>query len=89
MLGKQYSALLYQRGVPEITDPYCVCGEGRQTVMHVLTRCRRLNDLRRQELSGIPGRSNLRAILNEPKVATKAINFVEQTQILGQFQIIE
>jgi hypothetical protein len=45
---------LYQRRVPEITDPHCVCGEGRQTVMHVLMRCRRFQDLRRQELSGIP-----------------------------------
>ena len=80
---------LYQRGVPEITDPQCEYGEGRQTVMHVLTRCRRFNDLRRQELSGIPGRSNLRAILNERKAATKAINFMEQTQILGQFRITE
>ena len=80
---------LYQRGVPEITDPQCVCGEGRQTVMHVLMRCRRFKDLRRQELSGIPGRSDLRAILNERKAATKAINFMEQTQILGQFRIME
>lgn len=80
---------LYQRGVPEVTDPQCICGEGRQTVMHALTRCRRFNDLRRQELSGIPGRGNLRAILNERKAATKAINFMEQTQILGQFRIME
>jgi ribonuclease HI len=80
---------LYQRGVPEITNPQCACGEGRQTVMHVLMRCRTFNDLRRQELSGIPGRRDLRAILNERKAATKAINFMEQTQILGQFRIME
>jgi hypothetical protein len=63
---------LYQRGVPEIIDPHCVCGEGRQTVMHVLMRCRRFQDLRRQELSGIPGQNDLRVILNERKAATKA-----------------
>jgi len=80
---------LYQRGVPEITDPQCDCGEGRQTVMHVLMRCRSFKNLRRQELSGIPGRNNLRAILNEREAATKAVNFMEQTQILGQFRIIE
>ena len=73
--------LLYQREVPEITGPHCVCGEGRQKVMHVLMRCRRFNDLRRQELSRIPRRSNLRAILNERKTGTKAIGFMEQTQI--------
>ena len=80
---------LYQRGVPEITDLHCVCGEGRQTVMHVLMRCRRFQDLRRKELSGILGQSDLRAILNERKAATKAIYFIEQTQILRQFRIIE
>jgi hypothetical protein len=76
---------LYQRGVLGITDPQCICGEGRQTVMHVLLRCRRFKDLRRQELSGIPGQGDLRAILNERKAAMKAINFIEQTQILRQF----
>jgi len=68
---------LYQRGVPEIMDPHYVCGEGRQTVMHVLMRYRRFQDLRRQELSGIPGQNDLRAILNERKAVTKAINFME------------
>jgi len=80
---------LFHRRVPEINDPRCPCGEGRQTVMHVLLRCRRFKELRRQELSGIPGRTNLRAILNERKAATKAISFMEQTQILGQFGITE
>ena len=76
---------LHQKGVPEITNPQCACGEGRQMVIHVLMRCRRFNDLRRRELSGIPGRRDLRAILNERKTATKAINFMEQTQIFGHF----
>jgi ribonuclease HI len=80
---------LYQRGVPDVTHPRYACGEGRETVMHVLMRCRRFKDLRRQELSGTPGRSDLRAILNEHKAATKAINFMEQTQILRQFRIME
>jgi hypothetical protein len=80
---------LYRKGVPEITDPHCPCGEGRETVMHVLLRCRRFKDLRRQELSGIPGRSDLRPILNGRKATTRAINFIDQTQILGQFRIGE
>ncbi len=80
---------LYHRKVPEISDPRCPCGEGRQTVMHVLLRCRRFKDLRRQALPRIPGRTDLRAILSERKAATKAISFMEQTQILGQFRIVE
>ncbi|KAI9764679.1 MAG: hypothetical protein M1839_005791 [Geoglossum umbratile] len=73
----------------EITDPLYDYREERQTAMHLLMKCGRFKDLRRQELSGIPGRSDLRAILNGRKAVTKAINFMEQTQILGQFRIIE
>lgn len=36
---------LYQRAVPDITDPRCVYGEGRQTVMHVLIRYSKFKDL--------------------------------------------
>lgn len=79
---------LWQRKVPEYNDPTCGCREGKQTVAHVLTRCRQLQDIRRRELSGI-GRLDLRAILNEHKLATKAIRFMEQTQILGQFRTVE
>ncbi|KAF6818419.1 zinc knuckle [Colletotrichum musicola] len=40
-----------------------------------------------QELGAIPGRHNLRALLNERKAAARAIRFMEQTEILGQFRI--
>jgi hypothetical protein len=32
---------LHQRGVPNITHPRYACGEGRETVMYLLMRCRR------------------------------------------------
>ncbi|PQE23331.1 zinc knuckle protein [Rutstroemia sp. NJR-2017a BBW] len=76
---------LWRRKVPEFDDPGCDCGEGRQTVSHVLLRCRKYRDLRRREF-GIQGRMDLRAILNESKSATKAIRFMEQTHLLGQFR---
>jgi YD repeat-containing protein len=76
---------LLRRKVPEFDDPGCDCGEGRQTVSHVLLRCRNYRDLRRR-VFGIQGRMDLRAILNEPKSATKAIRFMEQTHLLGQFR---
>ena len=102
-LSKRHSALLVQlrtekigfkdflfnRRVPNVTDPMCDCGEGRQTVTHILLRCRKLRDLRKQEHGRFPGRHNLRAILNKRKLATKAIRFVEQTRILGQFRVTE
>jgi ribonuclease HI len=77
---------LFNRRVPDATDNKCSCREGRQTVLHILLRCRRFRQLRRQELGTIPGRHNLRTLLNERKAAAKAIRFMEQTEILGQFR---
>ena len=80
---------LFNRKVPDIPDPKCECGEGRQTVAHVLLRCRRHKDLRRREFGHHPGRHDLRALLGTHKLATKAIQFMEHTRILGQFRIAE
>ena len=77
---------LFKRRVPEIKDPRCDCGEGRQTVAHILLQCRRHTALRNRELGQFPGRQNLRVLLSERKVAAKVVKFMEQTQILGQFR---
>ena len=80
---------LFRRRVPDILDPMCECQEGRQTVRHVLLICRRLKDIRRQELGHLPDSNDLRAILSKRKVATKAIKFMERVQILGQSRVAE
>ncbi|KAF5669922.1 reverse transcriptase [Fusarium denticulatum] len=77
---------LFGRRVPGITSNRCPCGSDRQTVAHVLLRCRRHHQLRDQELGRLQGRNNLRKLLNERDAAAKAIKFIELTQILGQFQ---
>ncbi|KAI8405763.1 hypothetical protein FOFC_13224 [Fusarium oxysporum] len=77
---------LYNRKVPGISSNRCPCGSDRQTVAHVLLRCRQHRQLRDQELGRLRGRNNLRKLLNERKAAAKAIKFIELTQILGQFQ---
>jgi hypothetical protein len=69
---------LFRRKVPDILDPMCDCQEGRQTVRHVLLIHRKLEDIRRQELSHLPEGNDLRAILSKRKVATKAIKFIER-----------
>ncbi|EGY20904.1 uncharacterized protein VDAG_02428 [Verticillium dahliae VdLs.17] len=56
---------LFSRRVPDIMGDICPCREGRQTVSHVLLRCRRFRHLRRRELGSIPGRNDLRALLNK------------------------
>ena len=75
---------LFSRNVPGIHDWNCVCREGRQTVQHLLLACRTFRDLRKEVFGRLPGRTDLRAILSKHKLATKAITFMEQTQILGQ-----
>ncbi|KAK0368799.1 reverse transcriptase [Colletotrichum limetticola] len=82
-----FQDFLFNRRVPGITNANCPCREGRQTVTHILLRCRRFRHLRRQEFGTLPGRHNLRVILNKRKAAAKAIRFIEQTEILGQHGI--
>jgi hypothetical protein len=60
--------------VPEIKDPECECGGGNQ---YILLCCRKHRNARIQELGQYPGRTNLRKVLNERKVATKAIKFID------------
>jgi ribonuclease HI len=80
-----FNDFLFGRRVPGITSNRCPCGSDRQTVAHVLLRCRRHRQLRDQELGRLRGRNNLRKLLNERNAAAKAIKFIELTQILGQF----
>ncbi|KAH7563672.1 hypothetical protein BM1_00719 [Bipolaris maydis] len=78
---------LFSRHVPTITNPRCSCGERRQTVAHVLLRCSKYKDLRNRIFANLSGRNSLRTILSTPQLATKAIEYMEQTQILGQVGI--
>jgi hypothetical protein len=80
---------LFNRRVPEVISPRCECGERRQTAAHILLRCRIYKDLRDQVFGNLSGRHNLRAVLNKPQLATKAIEFIEQTRILGQMGITD
>ncbi|KAF5232691.1 hypothetical protein FANTH_12862 [Fusarium anthophilum] len=77
---------LFGRRVPKVTSNRCPCGSDRQTVAHVLLRCRWHHQFRDQELGRLQGRNNLRKLVNERNAPTKAIKFIELTQILGQFQ---
>jgi ribonuclease HI len=82
-----FKDFLFNRRVPGVTSPRCECGERRQTVAHILLSCRTYRDLRNQVFGNLSGRNNLRTILSMPQLATKAIQFIEQTQILGQVGI--
>jgi ribonuclease HI len=78
---------LFQRKVPDVPSPRCECGERRQTVVHILLRCSMFKDLRNRIFGTLTGRNDLRTILSKAQLATKAIRYMEQTQILGQVGI--
>ena len=78
---------LFRRRVLGVTDPICDCGEGQQTVAHVLLQCRKHKALRKQELGHFPGRLNLQQLLSERSIAGKVVKFIEQTKILRPLRI--
>jgi ribonuclease HI len=78
---------LFNRHVPDITSPGCSCGERRQTVAHVLLRYSKYKDLQKRIFANLSRRHSLRTILSTPQLATKAIEYMEQTQILRQVGI--
>ena len=78
---------LINQHVPDITSPGCSCGERRQTVAHVILCCSKYKDLRKRIFANLSGRHSLRTILSTPQLATKAIEYMERTQILGQVGI--
>jgi hypothetical protein len=72
---------------PDVTSPCCDCGARRQTVAHILLYCNKRRNLRNRIFANLSGRHSLRTILSTPQLATKAIEYMEQTQILGQVGI--
>ena len=79
-----FNDFLFAKRVPDVTSPRCDCGARRQTVAHILLHCSKRRNLRNRIFANLSGRDNIRTILSTPQLATKAIQFVEQTQILGQ-----
>lgn len=76
---------LWRQKVPETISAQCQCNEGRQTVDHVIMRCRKQHRLRRTFFSDTRN-MNLKAILNDPTLAAKATRFMARTHLLGQFR---
>jgi hypothetical protein len=78
------NAYLHSRKVPGIDSPNCTCGFRLQTIEHVLLDCRKHRDLRRHYFGR--GRKTVDEILSTPKLTLKAAQFIEATQLLGQFR---
>lgn len=63
----------------------CLCGEGPQTVEHVLLCCPEFNDLRGEMWEG-KRETNLTRLLGDPAIAKRAANFLLATGKLYQFK---
>ena len=61
--------------------------EKESTVTHILLRCDMYKDLENKIFGPLTGRNDFRTILSKAELATKAIRYMEQTQILGQVGI--
>jgi hypothetical protein len=80
----RFNDFLFARRVPDVTSPRCNCGARRQTVAHILLHCSKCRNLQNRIFATLSRQDNLQTILSTPQLATKAIQYVEQTQILGQ-----
>ena len=82
---------LYNRKVPGIDGPECGCGGGHQTVKHILFNCRKYSGRRREywdqeRRKAAWGVLQLRTILTAPGSLKKAVTFMKDTGLLGQFR---
>ena len=73
-------------------SPLCTCGEGRQTVRHVLLDCNNHRELRREVWeapgsgwNGLSSPTNIKAIWENPQLAKTAAIYMLRTGLLGQF----
>jgi len=82
---------LFRRRVPNIETERCQCRQAPQTVKHILFTCRKYVDLRRnlwkeEKKRKTWGELSLKAILTNPHSLKKAVTFMKETGLIGQFR---
>ena len=75
----------YLYRINKVNTRECLCGWGRQTISHTLFECPTHHSIRSQTIWKDHRVSDLGQILNTPKLAKAAAQFVTWTRILGQF----
>jgi hypothetical protein len=71
-----------------LRDPSrCTCDQGTMNTQHILFSCPHFTELRHRIL-GLDrgGRDPWKEWLSKPTLAVKAVNFLMQTKLLGQFR---
>lgn len=80
------AAFLHERRVPDYPTPFCPCGEGRQTVKHVIITCRTYEQ-QRLTLLRATGTDNLKDMLNNPHTLRIVAKWVMNLGVLHQFSL--
>ena len=81
---------LYERNIPDIDDTECACGEGEETVRHVLTECSQFRELRRTMWADEVRKArynwiDLRTILTTPAYLKKAAGLAYLQALFGAY----
>lgn len=82
---------LFGRGVLGFDSPVCSCRQGKQTVEHVLFHCMRHQRQRRglwlaEKREAKWGEVTLRQVLTDPRSLLKAVQFIKESGLIGQFR---
>lgn len=82
---------LFGRGVLGFDSPVCSCRQGKQTVEHVLFHCMRHQRQRRglwlaEKREAKWGEVTLRQVLTDPRSLLKAVHFIKESGLIGQFR---
>ncbi|KAJ5809047.1 uncharacterized protein N7503_001265 [Penicillium pulvis] len=80
--------------IGEVESDLCSCEEGSQTPRHVLLRCPRFVDERKEMLEKIQARTDLRgldyeALMSHPRATRYVAEFMIRIGLLGQFRHCE
>ena len=78
---------LFKRRVPGFDSPWCVCGQGRETVRHILVFCPRERERREHLVQALGGPIDTDRMLDTPGKAGIIARWLLRSGRLDMFQL--